>query len=61
MFVVAAGNEAEGKTSDCLWWGHRNEDELLTAGEMQSSGDGNNICQLVNTNTIELFYLSYSQ
>jgi hypothetical protein len=42
MTVVAAGKEAGGKTSDCLWWGHGDEDELLTAGE-RHSGDGSSI------------------
>jgi hypothetical protein len=44
MTVVAAGNEADGETSDCLWWDHGDEDELLTAGEMHS-GDGTSIGQ----------------
>lgn len=60
MIVVAAGNEADGKTSDCLWWGRRNEDELLISGEMQYSGDGTNTYQSSNTNASVPFYLSNS-
>lgn len=50
MIMVAAGNEADGETSDCLWWGHGNEDELLISGETHS-GDGASICQSSYTNT----------
>jgi hypothetical protein len=60
MIVVAAGNEVDGKTSDCLWWGHGNEDELLTSGEMQPSGDGTSICRSSYTNASEQYYVSYS-
>jgi hypothetical protein len=42
MIVVEAGTEADGETSDCLWWGHGNEDEQLISGEMHS-GDGTSI------------------
>lgn len=50
MIVVAAGNEADCETSDCLWWGQGNEDELLISGEMLS-GDRTSICQSSYTNT----------
>jgi hypothetical protein len=50
MIVVAAGTEADRETSDCLWWGQGNEDELLISGEILS-GDGTSICKSSYTNT----------
>jgi hypothetical protein len=44
MTVVAAGKEADGETSDGLWWDHGDEAELLTAGEIHF-GDGTSIGQ----------------